>query len=293
MPRLTATTGENDGQGHSIMNEARHSEFSPVVLECRNVSKVWTNGSAEVEALNNVSATVSRSQIYAFIGPSGCGKSTLLSLIAGLETPTSGEIVANGELVNSPDPSRCLIYQEPSLFPWLSVLGNVEFPLSLRRVSKEERRTRALALLAQVGLAEFAHAFPHQLSGGMQQRAAVARALIADPELLLMDEPFGSLDEQTRYLMQQFLLEVWEMSKKTIILVTHHIDEAIYLADRIFVMTARPGQLKQLIEVDILRPRDLLSQEVADLRTQLFRLLRDEAKMPAPPAVTRQTGMTT
>lgn len=249
------------------------------VLSCRRLTKVWTNGTPVV-ALRVLEVDVVDGEILAFIGPSGCGKSTLLSLMAGLEPATEGDVVHRGHPVARPAPERCLIYQEPSLFPWMSVLGNVEFPLQVAGVPKKERRERAQEVLEAVRLSDFQLAHPHQLSGGMQQRVAVARALVIEPDVLLMDEPFGALDAQTRERMQKFLLSVWKLSGRTIVLVTHHIDEAITLADRIFVMTRRPGTLKELISVDLTDnrfERNPFGRPFLDLRRRVHDLLLEEA----------------
>jgi NitT/TauT family transport system ATP-binding protein len=210
------------------------------------------------------------------LGPSGCGKSTLLYLIAGLEQPTSGMIMAHGELVAAPAPERSLIFQEASLFPWLNVWQNVGFGLSIRGVPTAECKDRARRVLSRVGLSEAMERRPDELSGGMRQRVAVARALAMEPEVLLMDEPFAALDVQTRVKMQGFLLDVWDASKASVLFVTHHMDEAIALADRIVVFTARPGRVKAIVPVEAPRPRDLTSPASLALRVRLTALLQDE-----------------
>jgi NitT/TauT family transport system ATP-binding protein len=246
-------------------------------VRCAGVGKVWNPGTARAhEALADVTLDIESGEFVVLLGPSGCGKSTLLYLIAGLEQPTSGMIMAHGERVVAPAPDRSLIFQETSLFPWLNVWQNVSFGLSIRGAPAEERRETARRVLSRVGLAEAIERRPDELSGGMRQRVAVARALAMQPEVLLMDEPFAALDVQTRVKMQGFLLDVWEASKASVLFVTHHMDEAIALADRIAVFTARPGRIKAIVPVDAPRPRDLTSPASLDLRVRLTALLQDE-----------------
>ncbi len=215
-------------------------------------------------------------EFVVLLGPSGCGKSTLLYLIAGLEEATSGTIVAHGDPVTGPAPERSLIFQETSLFPWLNVWQNVSFGLSIRGTPTEERMETARRVLGRVGLSDAFEKRPDELSGGMRQRVAVARALAMRPKVLLMDEPFAALDVQTRAKMQGFLLDVWDASKASVLFVTHHIDEAIALADRVVVFTARPGRIKAIVPIDLKRPRDLTSPDLLALRVELTALLQDE-----------------
>jgi NitT/TauT family transport system ATP-binding protein len=246
-------------------------------VRCAGVGKSWNRGTPRAhEALADVTLDIEPGEFIVLLGPSGCGKSTLLYLIAGLEQPTSGRIMANGELVVAPAPDRSLIFQETSLFPWLNVWQNVSFGLSIRGAPADERKETARRVLARVGLAEAIERHPDELSGGMRQRVAVARALAMQPEVLLMDEPFAALDVQTRVKMQGFLLDVWEASKASVLFVTHHMDEAIALADRIVVFTARPGRIKAIVPVDAPRPRNLTSPASLDLRVRLTALLQDE-----------------
>ncbi len=246
-------------------------------VRCAGVGKIWNRGTPRAhEALADVTLDIEPGEFIVLLGPSGCGKSTLLYLIAGLEQPTSGRIMANGELVVAPAPDRSLIFQETSLFPWLNVWQNVSFGLSIRGAPADERKETARRVLARVGLAEAIERHPEELSGGMRQRVAVARALAMRPEVLLMDEPFAALDVQTRVKMQGFLLDVWEASKASVLFVTHHMDEAIALADRIVVFTARPGRIKAIVPVDAPRPRNLTSPASLDLRVRLTALLQDE-----------------
>ncbi|MFC1771025.1 ABC transporter ATP-binding protein [Candidatus Margulisiibacteriota bacterium] len=249
------------------------------VLEVQGLTKVMNDSSSPVTAIENLSFNVAKGEIFALLGPSGCGKTTLLKILAGLEKPTKGACFLNNEKITKPNPNCCLIYQEPSLFPWLNIQKNVEFPLKIRGVNKKERKNMALNIIEQVGLEEFINAFPYQLSGGMQQRVAIARALVIKPRVLLMDEPFGALDAQTRYLMQQFLLDLWKITHKTIVLVTHQIDEAILLANRVLVMTARPGRQKELICLHHEKYKETSSKEFFEVRKHLFNLLQNEVRL--------------
>ena len=210
-----------------------------------------------VVALEEVSLTVADKEFLVIVGPSGCGKSTLLRLVAGLMEPTSGRMLLDGREIDGPSADRGMVFQSYTLFPWLTVQRNVEFGLSLRGMPAAERRRIARHFIAEVGLEGFEDAYPEQLSGGMRQRTALARALANDPEILLMDEPFGALDSQTRQLMQELLLRIWEHAHKTVLFITHDIDEAILLADRVLVMTARPGRIKKELAIGLPRPRDI------------------------------------
>lgn len=244
---------------------------------CDRISKLWNPHSADATlALDDVSFTVESGEFLVIIGPSGCGKSTLLSMLAGLELPTAGELFYNGAPITGPSPDRAMIFQQASLFPWLSVLDNVAFGLDLQGIGKKERTQQAQLYLQQVGLLKSAHRYPHQLSGGMQQRACIARALCLGTDVLLMDEPFAALDVQTRHQMQKFLLDLWMGSGKTVVFVTHHIDEAVYLADRVLVLTANPGRVLEMVSVDMDRPRDLMSQDFAAHRNGFVDRLRSE-----------------
>ncbi len=246
-------------------------------VSCRGVGKTWAAGTTRAhEALRGISLDVAPGEFVSLLGPSGCGKSTLLYLVAGLEQPTEGRIDAHGAPVSGPGPERSLIFQEASLLPWLSVWQNVTFGLTLRGASVAERTTVAREVLARAGLSEAFDKRPDELSGGMRQRVAVARAMAMRPKVLLMDEPFAALDVQTRAKMQGFLLDVWHATGASVLFVTHHIDEAIALSDRIAVFTARPGRIKATIAVDMPRPRDLEGQQAIALRRQLTALLQDE-----------------
>jgi NitT/TauT family transport system ATP-binding protein len=244
---------------------------------CRGVGKTWAAGTRRAhEALRDVDLDITPGEFVVFLGPSGCGKSTLLYLIAGLEDATDGAIWSFGDLVETPSPERSLIFQETSLFPWLTVWQNVSFGLAIRGASQQERRAAAAEALQRVGLSAAIDKRPDELSGGMRQRVAVARALAMRPKVLLMDEPFAALDVQTRARMQDFLLDVWRDSGASVLFVTHHIDEAVALADRVVVFTARPGRIKTILPVDLPRPRNLFSREAEAMRIRLTELLRDE-----------------
>jgi NitT/TauT family transport system ATP-binding protein len=213
------------------------------------------------------------------VGPSGCGKSSLLYLTAGLNEPTEGEIYVGGQQVQGPGADRGMVFQSYTLFPWLTVRQNVEFGLKRRGMASAERKEIVDYYVNEVGLTGFADNYAKQLSGGMMQRVAIARALANDPQILLMDEPFGALDSQTRLQMQQLLLRVWGNSKKTVLFVTHDIDEAILLGDRVYVMGARPGRIKQILDVPIERPRTLdmvMERSFIDMKRKIFGLLHDE-----------------
>ncbi len=258
-------------------NRPRGADGARHAVRCAGVGKVWNAGTARAhEALADVTLEVDAGEFIVLLGPSGCGKTTLLYLIAGLEQPTSGTISAHGKPVAAPAPERSLIFQETSLFPWLNVWQNVSFGLTIRGVPTEERKEAARRVLARVGLSEAIERHPDELSGGMRQRVAVARAFAMQPEVLLMDEPFAALDVQTRVKMQGFLLDVWNASKASVLFVTHHMDEAIALADRIVVFTARPGRVKAIVPVEAPRPRDLTSPTALALRVRLTGLLQDE-----------------
>jgi NitT/TauT family transport system ATP-binding protein len=252
---------------------------SKSAIVCRNLGKVWGEGTPRAhEALRAIDLDIDAREFVVFLGPSGCGKSTLLYLLAGLEGATSGQAWFFGDLIEGPSPERSLIFQETSLFPWLSVWQNVSFGLAIRGVGMEERKEIARQALQRVGLTEAIDKRPDELSGGMRQRVAVARALAMRPKVLLMDEPFAALDVQTRAKMQDFLRDVWRDSGASVLFVTHHIDEAVALADRIVVFTARPGQIKRIIPIELPRPRDMFAPEAERLRRELTELLQDEVE---------------
>ncbi|MCU1759371.1 ABC transporter ATP-binding protein [Pseudomonas sp. 14P_8.1_Bac3] len=230
-------------------------------------------------ALDQVSFEVPDQQFAVLVGPSGCGKSSLLYLTAGLNEPTEGEIYVGGQQVQGPGADRGMVFQSYTLFPWLTVRQNVEFGLKRRGMAAAQRKEIVDYYVNEVGLTGFADNYAKQLSGGMMQRVAIARALANDPQILLMDEPFGALDSQTRLQMQQLLLRVWGNSKKTVLFVTHDIDEAILLGDRVYVMGARPGRIKQILDVPIERPRTLdmvMERSFIEMKRNIFGLLHDD-----------------
>ena len=227
-------------------------------------------------ALNNVNLNIEDGEFVCFTGPSGCGKTTLLRIIAGLDSATSGDISLDGEKISLPDPRRGMVFQEYSLFPWKSVIDNIAFGPRMQGIDKNEARKMAEKYLELVGLEQFRDSYPYELSGGMRQRVAIARALANEPEVLLMDEPFGALDAQTRNVLQRELLDIWKKKHVTILFVTHSVDEAVFLADRIVVMSARPARVKKVLKVDIPRPRDRTSPEANELRNVLLTHLAEE-----------------
>ena len=253
------------------------------VVELRDVWKTF-EGARTVEALQAVSVTVARNEFTAILGPSGCGKSTLLNMVAGFDAPTRGAVLFDGEPVRAPDPRRAVVFQEPALFPWYTVLDNITFGLRTRGLAPASYRARVDTFIDQVGLRGFESHYPAELSGGMKQRVGIARVLVMEPDVLLMDEPFGSLDAQTRSVMQELLLSVWERHQQTVLFVTHDIEEALLLADSVFVMTARPGRIKKRIAVELPRPRSLevtTSPFFNDLKREVLALIREESHRAA------------
>jgi len=252
---------------------------SASAIVCEDVGKIWAVGTNRAhEAVSSLDLTVAPGEFVVLLGPSGCGKSTLLYMCAGLESVTSGSIHSFGTEVKEPGPERSLIFQETSLFPWLTVGQNVTFGLSLGTANAKKRKAVAEEVLSKVGLLAAIDKRPDELSGGMRQRVAVARALAMQPKVLLMDEPFAALDVQTRAKMQDFLLDVWKSSGASVLFVTHHIDEAIALADRVAVFTSRPGQIKEIVPIDLPRPRDQFSDAAMKLRMQLTEILSSEVE---------------
>lgn len=244
------------------------------------VSKIFTGKERQVTALAEASFTVKPSEFVTILGPSGCGKSTILKIVAGLEEPTSGRVLLDGREITGPGSDRGMVFQTYTLFPWLTVRENIEFGLDVAGKSKQERTAVSDHYIEKIGLRGFETFFPRDLSGGMKQRVAIARALANDPEVLLMDEPFGALDAQTRTVMQELLLSVWDESHKTILFVTHDVDEAVFLGDTIYVMTARPGKIKAKIKVELPDERtfDLkLSDDFIRIKKEVMGLIREEA----------------
>lgn len=251
-------------------------QWSGSKLSAKGVSKTFQSArGGSVPALWNVSLDVAAGEFVCLIGPSGCGKSTLLNLLAGLEAPTEGEVLLDGRPISGPGPDRTVLFQDPALFPWLSVVGNIELALKLIGVPKEERLDRAMHWLKKVQLGRFAKSQPHELSGGMRQRAALARALACQPEVLLADEPFAALDAQTREILQGELQRVWLETRNTFVFVTHNVREAVFLADRVILMSAPPGTFVAEHHIDAPRPRDyedvLLSKVVVDIHEHLLK----------------------
>jgi len=245
-------------------------------IEVRNVTLVYDTPSGRVTGVENTSFSLAASEFLCLVGPSGCGKSTLLNLIAGFLTPTAGEIRIGGKTVTGHGMDRGIVFQDfAQLFPWRTALGNVTFGLEMKGVAKAERERIGFEQLRLVRLEKFARSYPHHLSGGMQQRVAIARALAYDPAVLLMDEPFAALDALTRDEMQRLLTEVWLNTRKTVVYVTHNVAEAVYLADRVVVMTPHPGTVKAEVPIRLPRPRDPLSVEFLDYQKQLLHHLGD------------------
>jgi NitT/TauT family transport system ATP-binding protein len=245
-------------------------------VKINNVGKSFSKeGGTATPALEGVNLEIRDEEFICLVGPSGCGKTTLLRIIAGLETPTTGSVTIDGHAVTGPDPKRGMVFQEYSLFPWRTVIDNIAFGLEMKGVAKEERRQTADRYLEMVGLSRFRDAYPFELSGGMRQRVAIARALANDPDVLLMDEPFGALDAQTRNRMQKELLCLWKQTKKTIVFVTHSVDEAVYLADRIVVLSSRPGSVREVIKIPWARPRDRTSAGFADVRRGVLEMINE------------------
>ncbi len=258
----------------------------PIKLRARGVRKVFHLDQGPLVALDGISLDVAANEFVTIVGTSGCGKSTFLHLVAGLIPLTDGIIEVDGRRIDGPGADRGMVFQSYTLFPWLKVLDNVKFSLRRRGLSRAEQEEIAREHLRLVGLEDFADVYPNQLSGGMQQRVAIARALAYNPSILLMDEPFGALDAQTRGLMQELLLQVWEQSKTTILFVTHDIDEAIFLADRVYVMTNRPGRIKREIDVPLPRPRSYaieMSPEFMQIKREVVELIREESMKSIAP----------
>ena len=246
------------------------------MLTVTDLYKTYRTNEAEVHALENINLDIRDGEFVSLLGPSGCGKSTLLKIAAGLIGSTGGQIEIEGATVKGPGPERAVVFQDYALFPWMTVEDNVEFGLEARGVPPAARRRTSAELLKVVGLQDFARKYPHHLSGGMKQRVSIARALAVEPQYLLMDEPFGALDAQTRSVMQEELLRIWKVYRKTVIFVTHAIEEAIYLSDRIVIMTARPGRIKAVIEVEEERPRDMTSPAMSAIYRQVRGILAEE-----------------
>jgi NitT/TauT family transport system ATP-binding protein len=249
-------------------------------LSCHQLGKEFRTRQGKVIALEEVTFGVGESEFACIVGPSGCGKTTLLKLIAGLLQPTSGTI----SLKEGPVDGRlcsAMVFQEQGIFPWMTVLENVAFGLERQGVQRRERHQRACAFIERVGLADFVHSYPHELSGGMKQRVAIVRAFLADPQILLMDEPFGALDAQTRLVLQEELLHIWREHQRTVLFVTHDVEEAVLLSDKVLVMTGRPGRILEEIEIPLGRPRNLTARDhpaVTEIKWHIWRMLEDQVR---------------
>jgi NitT/TauT family transport system ATP-binding protein len=246
------------------------------LIELKNLTKIFDSNGKSVSAIKDMDLEINEGEFVSIIGPSGCGKTTILRMIAGLEKPSDGEVWERGKLVEGPGPNRGMVFQEFALFPWRTVIKNIEFGLEIKGLPIEERREIALEYIDLVNLEGFENAHPNELSGGMKQRVGIARALANDPDVLLMDEPFGSLDAQTRNIMQKELLRIWEKTSKTVIFVTHSVDEALYLSNRVVVLTARPATVKRVFSIDLPRPRDRAGKEFAKIRHEILAEVQTE-----------------
>lgn len=247
-----------------------------MTISIRSLSKNFSHNGSEVNVLTEINLKVMDGEFVSFVGPSGCGKSTLLNIIAGLEQASTGDVLINVIPIQGPGSDRVVVFQESALFPWLSVLDNVMFGLKIEGVPKREALDKACEYLKMVHLSSFAGAYPHELSGGMRQRVAIARALVMDPKYLLMDEPFGALDEQTKIMLRVELQEIWRKTKKTILFVTHDIREAVQLSDRILVFGTRPGRIKKEFQVPFSRPRFEGDQNLVGIEVNILEELREE-----------------
>jgi NitT/TauT family transport system ATP-binding protein len=249
-------------------------------IECRGLRKAYGDlaEGGEILALDGLWLSIEPREFVTLLGPSGCGKSTLLNLLAGFEKPDAGDALLDGRAIEHPGPDRGVVFQEYALFPWLTVQQNVEYGLRKKGLSAREATGIANGYLALVGLAGFHRKYPHELSGGMRQRVALIRVLAMDPEILLMDEPFAAVDAQTRAILQEELQRLWSQTRKTVVFITHSVDEAIYLADRVVVMTARPGRVKEIVPIQLPRPRDPTADRFNDYRRQITRLIEVESR---------------
>ncbi|WP_010233305.1 ABC transporter ATP-binding protein [Clostridium arbusti] len=245
------------------------------------ISKRFVTKNKDTFTLDNINLSFKQGEFICLLGPSGCGKSTLLNIIAGLEKPTSGKILLNDKEVKEVGPDKAFMFQEAALFPWLKVIDNVEFGMKMAGISKEERREKALKYLKMVHLTKFQNSFVHELSGGMRQRVSLARALTLDSELLLMDEPFSALDSQTKSILQLELQKIWWETKKTVVFVTHNVEEAVLLGDRVIVMSANPGRVKREFKIQLARPREAQSVDLAYVSAQVMKDLKEEVEKVA------------
>lgn len=266
-------------QSPAVAERFRLLKERPVVLEVERLSRQFPGQNGSITALNDISLRIHRRELTCVIGPSGCGKSTLIRIIAGLDEPTAGRMLVDGKEASGPSPERGMVFQGYTLFPWLTVKRNIMFGLEMAGMGRDIAEAEARQWIELVGLKKFSENFPHQLSGGMKQRVAIARALAPNPRVLLMDEPFGALDAQTRAQMQAHLIEIWRNVDVTILFITHDLDEAIFLADRIVVLKAHPGEIQEIIEVPVPRPRSLAqvsSPEFLAMRRRLDELIHPQ-----------------
>lgn len=250
-----------------------------IVVE--GIGKKFKTKHIETNTLENINLVINQGEFVCLVGPSGCGKSTLLNVIAGLEQATSGKVYLNNQEIREAGPDRAVMFQESALFPWLSVLDNVEFGMKMAGIAKQERRERALDFLKMVHLTKFQHSFIHELSGGMRQRVALARALTLDSDVLLMDEPFAALDSQTKSILQLELQQIWLKTKKNIIFVTHDVEEAVLLADRVIVMSAYPGRIKKDFKIQLARPRHMENIDITYVVAEIMKELKAEVEKVA------------
>lgn len=247
-------------------------KWEDAVISCRKLKKSFHTPEGVVEAVARLDLSVQENEFLVLFGPGQCGKSTIINCLAGLEAPTEGEIMLKGKKMEGAGPDRGVVYQTINLFPWLTVMGNVEFGLKQMGVAKKDRQEKAMHYIRLVGLEGFEHSLPNQLSGGMKQRVGIARAYCIEPAVLLMDEPFGHLDAQTRYMMQEEITRIWESEKRTVVFVTNNIEEAVYLADRIIVLSDKPARVKAEYRVGMNRPRDYTDPEFLRLRKEITEL---------------------
>ncbi|NHC38246.1 ABC transporter ATP-binding protein [Scytonema millei] len=269
-----------NGQLREQSTQSGRADLNQPKLEVRGICKSYSNRGKELVVLEKINFQLDPREFVCLVGVSGCGKSTLLNIVAGLTAPSAGQVLVDGQAVTGrPGSDRGMVFQGYTLYPWLTVSQNIAFGLQLRKMSKAEQRERVAYYLNVVGLTQFAKAYPKQLSGGMKQRVAIARALANEPEVLLMDEPFGALDAQTKEQMQQFLLELWEQTHTTVLMITHDVEEAIFLSQRIYVMSSHPGRLQLEIPVNLPANRHLeikLSSEFVEIKRQILHALRGE-----------------
>ncbi|MBK1792670.1 ABC transporter ATP-binding protein [Persicirhabdus sediminis] len=281
-------------QSELVKNRFDQLKQRPKVLEVKSASRVFSTPKGDVHALDNISFNVHRREFISVIGQSGCGKSTLIRILAGLESVTSGQVLLDGKQIDGPGPDRGMVFQGYTLFPWLTVKKNVMFGMKMRGESGTSAESEAMQWLDIVGLTRFANAYPHELSGGMKQRVAIARALANQPRILLMDEPFGALDAQTRAQMQAYLLEIWKNVDVTVLFITHDLDEAIYLSDRVLVLGANPSCVQEVIEVPVPHPRgpeQFISPEFLSVKQRLEELIYKPASEQKRVVIPRMTAV--